>query len=455
MLKLVDVVIVGAGPAGLFAAKELAENSQLSIKIIEKGKSVQERKKSMEKWQLQSGSRGVMQGVGGMCLLSNGTLNLDPKVGGRLTDYVEEDRAKNLIEKVDSVFQDFGASSEIYGEQSEETDDLSRRASAADVKFLLIKQRRIGLENIPKIISSFKDYLEENGVEFKLGVKVKEIEKDGVILENGKKIKSKYIIAAPGRTGANWLLDQAEKLGLTIKHGAIDVGVRVEVPSVVMSRLIKISRDPKFYIRTKTFDDLVRTFQINHQGFVVKERYDDDIVCVNGLAPISERSKNVNFALLTQITLTEPVTDTTAYGESIARLATTIGGDRPVVQRLGDLRSGRRSTESRINRSNVEPTLKDVTPGDISMALPNRIVIGLHEALEQLDEIIPGIASNSTLLYAPEIKFYAGQVQVDGDMRTELENLYIAGDGAGPAHDIVNASVTGMISAQSILKETE
>lgn len=449
---MIDVIIIGAGPAGLFAAKELAEDSDLSIRVIERGKPIHERKSPSTKGEecLESEAYDVMQGVGGTGLMSDGTLNLSPYIGGDLTQFVGAREAYELIEEIDSIFQEHGAPKKTYGEDTRKTEELARKAAAADVKFIPIKQRHMGSENLPKIISSFKKDLEDKGVEFQLNTEVEEIVEDGVIVE-GEKIESKYILAAPGRSGAVWLARQAEKLGLKISHGAIDVGVRVEIPSIVMKPVIEVSRDPKFHIRSSSFDDFVRTFCTNHRGFVVKEKY-DDYVGVNGHSLKSQKSENTNFAFLSRVTLTEPVTNTTAYGESIGRLATTIGGGRPVVQKLGDLRRGQRSTPSRIERGHVEPTLKGVTPGDISMALPGRIVTNLQEGLDQLDQVIPGVASNSTLLYAPEVKLYAMQISVDERMRTDIDNLFVAGDGAGLSRDIVNAAATGVLAARGIME---
>lgn len=450
---MTEVTIIGAGPAGLFAAKELAEKSDLSVKIIEKGKPIEERNcPATETGEcIKCDPCDVMQGVGGSGGMSDGTLNLSPDIGGDLTRFASRNKAKELIEKIDSTFQEHGAPTEIYEAKGSEAEKLARKAAAADVKFIPIKQRHIGSENLPGIINSFKKSLENKGVEFQLNTEVKEIQKSGLIIE-GEKIKSKFILAAPGRSGSIWLSEQAQELGLKVSHGGIDVGVRVEVPSIVMEPVIKVSRDPKFHIRSRTFDDFVRTFCANHQGFVVEERY-EDYAGVNGHALKSKKSENSNFAFLSRVTLTKPVTNTTAYGKSIGNLATTIGGDRPVVQRLGDLRNGQRSTSSRIERGHVNPTLSSVTPGDISMALPGRIITNLQEGLDQLDKVIPGVASNSTLLYAPEVKLYATEIAINENLETNLDNFFVVGDGAGLSHDIVNASVTGILAARGIIKK--
>jgi uncharacterized FAD-dependent dehydrogenase len=242
-----------------------------------------------------------------------------------------------------------------------------------------------------------------------------------------------------------------EKHGIKARYGGIDIGVRVEVPAIIMDPVTKINRDPKFHIQTRRYDDFVRTFCTNKHGFVVKEEY-EDFIATNGHSLTNIESENTNFAFLVRVELTEPIENTTKYARSIAKLATTIGGGKPVLQRMGDLRRGRRSTKERIVKNLVVNTLKDVTPGDISMALPHRIVMDIIEGLETLNEIIPGVTSDSTLLYAPEVKFYAMHLNVDRQMETSIKNLFAAGDGAGLSRDIVNAAATGIMAAEGIIK---
>jgi uncharacterized FAD-dependent dehydrogenase len=243
-----------------------------------------------------------------------------------------------------------------------------------------------------------------------------------------------------------------EKHEIEARYGGIDIGVRVEVPAIVMDPVTKINRDPKFHIRSRRYDDFVRTFCTNMRGFVVKEEY-EDFIATNGHSLANTESENTNFAFLVHVELTEPIENTTKYARSIAKLATTIGGGKPVLQRMGDLRRGRRSTKERLVKNLVVNTLKDVTPGDISMALPHRIVMDIIEGLETLNEIIPGVTSDSTLLYAPEVKFYAMHLKVDRNMETSIKNLFAAGDGAGLSRDIVNAAATGILAAEGIIKK--
>lgn len=454
MIMRTDVAIIGAGPAGLFAAYELASKSKLSVVIIDEGREVSKRICPMEKTGVCVKCKpcNVMSGVGGAGGLSDGTLNLRPDIGGNLYEYLDEKEAWELIRYVDSIWVKHGAPEKLYKATSEEEEELSRKAASAGIEFVQIPQRHIGSDHTPEVIKSIEDYLKSKGVKFLLETRVEDIERGRLKLANGKEIEAKYIIAAPGRSGSPWMVEQAKKLGLDMVHGPIDVGVRVEVPAVIMEPVCTINRDPKFHILTKTFDDFVRTFCVNHRGFVVKETY-SGYVGVNGHSLRDKQSTNTNFAFLVRIELTEPVENSTAYGESIAKTATTLGGGNPLIQRLGDLRRGRRSTRKRIKAGLVKPTLLDVTPGDISMVMPHRVVTDIVEGLERLDRVIPGVASDSTLLYAPEIKYYAMKVTVNRDMETSIPNLFVAGDGVGVSRGIVIASATGILAARGVMKK--
>ena len=449
-----DVVIIGAGPAGLFAAHELATKSKLSVLVIDMGREIEKRTcPAAETGKcIKCQPCHIMCGVGGAGGMSSGILNLRYDIGGDLSQLTgSASKAQGFVEEVDNIFLEHGAPKETYGAESEATEDLRRRAAASGVRFIPILQRHIGSEYLPDVINSLKRKLEKHGVKFMLNTQVEKIGKGEVVIK-GKRIRAKYILAAPGRVGASWFAEQEQALGIKSTHGPIDVGVRVEVPAVVYEPVVKVNRDPKFHIITRTFDDFVRTFCTNHQGYVMEERYDDH-VGVNGQSLRARKSHNTNFAFLVHIDLTQPVTDTTSYGKSIAYLATTIGGGRPLLQRLGDLRRGRRSTWQRIERGHVKPTLRSVTPGDISMALPGRIVTDLLEGLERLDQVSPGVASDSTLLYAPEVKFYAMKVGVDENIETNVANIFVAGDGAGLSRGIVTSAATGLLAARGIMRK--
>ncbi|MCW3135311.1 MAG: NAD(P)/FAD-dependent oxidoreductase [Methanophagales archaeon] len=454
-----DIIIVGAGPAGLFAANELKD--KMKVLIIEKGKDVEERNCPMEELGncINCAQCNIMCGVGGAGTFSDGTLNLRPDIGGDLAEFCNHEMAWQLVNEVDRVFLEHGMPDVLYKGNEEEIEELKRRAASVGASFVDINQRHIGSDKTKDVIKSFKNDLTERGIEFMLNTCVTDliIEKGegvckGVITDKGEEIRSRCTILAPGRVGASWVEKLIKKHGIEAEYAGIDVGVRVEVLAITMNPVTRINRDPKFHIRTKRYDDFARTFCINECGFVVKEVY-DDFIGVNGHSMKTKKSENTNFAFLVRVELTKPVENTTRYGRSIAKLATTIGGGKPIVQRMGDLRRGRRSTWGGIGRNLVRNTLTDVTPGDISMALPHRITMDIIEGLEKLNEIIPGVMSDSTLLYAPEIKFYAMRLKVDKNMETSVENLFAAGDGAGLSRDIVNAAATGILAARGVMQE--
>lgn len=459
--KEYDVIIIGAGPAGMFAAYELInKRKNLKILIIDEGLEVEKRYCPM----IETGKCidckpcHIMSGVGGSGTFSDGTLNLRPDIGGNLVEITkDEEVAWSLIDEVDKTFLKFGAPKKIYG-LNKKVDELKRKAASVGVKFVEIKQRHIGTDNAPKVIKKFYEHLRRKGVEFLLKTKIdaliiKEDKKcSGVITKENRRIKGKFTLIAPGRVGASWVNSLVKKYDIDAEFMPIDVGVRVEVPSIIMDSVVGISRDPKFHIRTKRYDDFVRTFCTNHKGFVVKENY-NGMIGVNGHSMINQFSKNTNFAFLVRISLTKPLENTIKYGRSIAKLATTIGGGKPILQRIGDLRRGRRSHPESIEKNSIQPTLKEFTPGDISMALPHRIVMDIIEGLEKLNEVIPGVAADSTLLYTPEIKFYATQLDVGKNLESSIKNLFAAGDGVGLSRDVVNASATGILAGRGILNE--
>ncbi len=445
------VAIIGAGPAGLFAAHELAMQGIDDIVIIDKGKAITERRCPMEQYTkcFKCDPCAILCGLGGAGGLSDGKLNLRADVGGNLYEFTDD--ADELVQRIDDIFLEHGAPDKLYGH---DLDELEKTASQHGIRFIPIPQRHIGSDRLPKVISSLHVWLEKQGVSFLLETEVQDIERDGPFrlqLENGT-VEATYVIAAVGRSGAAWLSRQAERHDIATRHAPIDIGVRVEVPAMVIEDIVAKAWDPKFHIYTSTYDDFVRTFCVCPKGFVVMEDY-GEYVSVNGHSSIDSTSENTNFAFLVNVELTEPQENTTAYGSSIAEMASILGGDMPIVQRLGDLKSGRRSTWERIRRSYVAPTLRNATPGDISMALPHRVVTDLVEGLDALSAVIPGIAQDSTLLYAPEIKFYSMRFEVNDGLETDIDNFFVAGDGAGLSRGIVASAATGMIAARGIAEK--
>lgn len=442
------VAIVGAGPAGLFSALRLAQDG-FQVTVFDKGKDITQRKRS--------DGFDLLHGLGGSGTFSDGKLNFHPEIGGNLHDFLPPDQAQNLIQEVEQVFREFGVP--LITTEDAKTHELERQAATAGMRFLPIRQGHIGSDHLVSLIKDFGNHLRDWGVTFQFETPVEGIVCDNDTLQGlevaGEIVPADFAILAPGRVGSEWVKQLCTRHGLKIRYNPVDIGVRIEVPSIVMEQIIGVCYDPKFYIRTPTYDDRVRTFCVSPGGFVVQETYEEGLsVGVNGHALRDRSSPNTNFALLVSINLTEPVESTADYGLAIARLTTTIGGGRPILQSLGDLRRHRRSTWGRLRKSpgDTEPTLVDVTPGDVSMALPHRIVTDLLEALEMLARVIPGLNSDPTLVYGAELKLYANRVETNRRLQTRLRNLSVAGDGAGVARGIVGAAATGILAARGIIE---
>ncbi|THB78344.1 MAG: FAD-binding protein [Desulfobulbaceae bacterium] len=452
-----DVIIVGGGPAGLFGAYYLAENSNLDVLVIDKGKASLKRKCPIkDKGCIKCRPCNILCGIGGAGLFSDGKLNFIHKLGKTdLTQFMAESEARDLIDETEQIFNRFGMDGQIYPTDLDQAYQIRKDARKCGIDLLVIKQKHLGSDNLPNHIAGMADYIKEKGVRFKHSEEVRDILVEGEkicgVVTNKGEYHAPYVIMAPGRVGAEWVGKIARKNDIDVSQRGIEVGVRVEVHNEIMQDLCSVIYDPTFFIRTNRYDDQTRTFCTNFGGFVALENY-QNFVCVNGHAYMDRKSSNTNFAFLSKVVLTDPVEDNQSYGESIGKLATLIGGGKPTLQRYGDLKRGRRSTWNRVRNSYIEPTLTNVTCGDIAMALPERILTNLVDGLDQLNQVIPSVANDDTLLYAPEIKFFATQVETKPYLETKIEGLFMAGDGPGVAGNIVSATATALIPAKEILK---
>ena len=457
-----DVVIVGAGPAGLFAAYELiTKNKDLKILLLDEGRFANKRVCPMTKTKkcVNCKTCSVLSGYGGAGTFSDGKLNFIPKLGkSDLFKYMDEETANKLIDDCEEIFTKFGMDSDVYPSNMEEALKIKSKVALVGARLLLIKQKHLGSDHLPMYIQTFTEYLIDKGVEVKeltevLDIHSKKKELHEVICkENGKDVtyEAKKVIVAPGRTGAKWIQELADKYNIPYLSKSIEIGVRVEVRKEIMEQICNIIYDPTIFIKTDTYGDEIRTFCTNPGGFVAKENY-YGYICVNGHALKETKSNNSNFAFITKVNLTEPVTNTRQYGESIARIANVLGDGKPIIQTLKDLKHARRSEWHRIDKGFITPTLKDCVAGDLALVLPHRIIVNIIEGLDKLNEIIPGVSNDETLLYGPEIKFFSNEIETDNNFKLQDYDVYFVGDGAGKAGNIVTAAATGLVAARDIL----
>ncbi len=460
-----DVIIIGAGPSGIFCAYELKrQQPEIKVLMIEKGRSIEKRQCPKRVTQKCVGCKpcSITTGFAGAGAFSDGKLSLSPDVGGNLPEILGYENTQKLLKEADDVYLKFGADKNVYGvDKFREIEEIRRKAINANLKLIECPIRHLGTEEGYKIYAKLQHYLEDEGVDMIFNTMVEDIIIEDGCVKGVKTATETYmcseIVTAVGREGAEWLSNLCSQHDIETEVGTVDVGVRVEVRDEVMKFLNENLYEAKLVYHTPTFDDKVRTFCTNPSGEVATEYYDNGLAVVNGHAYKSKEFKttNTNFALLVSKKFTKPFKSPIEYGKHIAQLSNMLCDGKILVQTYGDFKRGRRTTEDRLYRNNIIPTLKDAVPGDLSLVFPHRIMVDIAEMLEALDKVTPGIASDETLLYGVEVKFYSNKVVVDKDFETSVKGLRAVGDGASVTRGLMQASANGISVARSILEGIE
>ena len=461
-----DVLIIGAGPAGIFTALELLRRGYRGrIVLAEKGEAVENRrcpKASTGKCVNCRPNCHITTGFSGAGAFSDGKLSLSCEVGGDLPSLIGDDLVQETIGYVDGIYLEFGADTHIEGiGNPEKTKEIRRNAIRAGLRLVDCPIRHMGTEKAQTIYYGIEQYLIRQGVELLLGwectdVRIENEHCRGAYLTDGRQtmeVESAHTVVATGRRGADWLEKLCEEHGIAHQPGTVDIGVRVEVRNEVMETVNRVLYESKLVGYPRPFKDKVRTFCQNPGGFVAQENYDNDLAVVNGHSFKELKSDNTNLAILCSHNFSVPFNQPIAYAQKVGELTNMLGAGHILVQRYGDILSGKRTWQKELSQSNVKPTLPDAVAGDITAAMPYRSMINIINFIQAVDQVVPGFASYETLLYSPELKFYSNRVKMDTDFNTSVSGLHCLGDSSGWTRGLMMASVMGTLMGRKLAQQ--
>ena len=461
-----DVVIVGAGPAGIFTALELLNSgSRQSILMVEKGRPLEKRACPKEKTGRCLSCKpycNITTGFSGAGAFSDGKLSLSPEVGGDLPELIGYDTVSELIDYADKIYLSFGADTKVEGLGNEDkVKDIRKRAIQAGLRLVDCPIRHLGTEKAHQIYLSIEKHLLEKGVDIMFSQNCTDLLVEdgicrGIICQNAldpsetTRIEAVHTVIASGRRGAEWLSRLCEKYDILHKPGTVDIGVRVEVRNEIMEDVNNVLYESKLIGYPKPFKNKVRTFCQNPGGFVSQENYDNDLAVVNGHSYKERKSENTNLSILCSHNFTEPFNQPIEYAQKIGELTNMLGAGHILVQRFGDILDGKRTWQKELELSNVKPTLPDAVAGDITSAMPYRTMVNIINFIQAVEHVVPGFASTETLLYSPELKFYSNKVKMDKDLNTNIRGLYCLGDSSGWTRGLMMSSVMGVLMGRRL-----
>lgn len=461
-----DVVIIGAGPSGIFTALELLRRgSRKRILLVEKGKAIEERRCPKQKTKQCVNCKPychITTGFSGAGAFSDGKLSLSSEVGGDLPSLIGDAQTQETIDYTDQIYLEFGADSHIEGtDNSDEVKEIRKRAIQAGLKLVDCPIRHLGTEKAQEIYQSIETYLLDHGVEILFGYECTDVILSGevcrgVLVNNGRdhlEIFAPHTVVATGRRGADWLEKLCADHHIAHQPGTVDIGVRVEVRSEIMERVNNVLYESKLIGYPQPFKNKVRTFCQNPGGIVSQENYDNDLAVVNGHSYKDFKSDNTNLAILCSHNFNEPFHQPIAYAQKVGELTNMLGAGHILVQRLGDILDGKRTWQEELSRSNLRPTLPDAVAGDITAAMPYRAMINIINFIQAVDHVVPGFASIETLLYSPELKFYSNRVKMDSAFNTNIAGLHCLGDSSGWTRGLMMASAMGVLMGRRLALE--